>query len=68
MKLNELRKERGYSQADLAEKLNCKQPVISRMEHQDSMNVRSLKEYVEALGGQLKLKAAFNNKEESIEL
>lgn len=68
MKLNELRKERGYSQADLAQKLKCKQPVISRMEHQGSMNIRSLKDYIEALGGELELKASFRGQVESIEL
>lgn len=55
MLLAEIRKEVGFTQEDLAEKLGVKQPTLSRLESQDDMQISTLRRLVAALGGQLEL-------------
>lgn len=57
--LEELRVARGMSQEELAEALNVQQPAVSKLERRDDMRVSTLREVVEALGGELKLVAKF---------
>jgi transcriptional regulator with XRE-family HTH domain len=56
MALAELRQALGVSQTELAERLNVKQPAISRLERWEDMTIGHLSEVVRALGGELKLK------------
>jgi ribosome-binding protein aMBF1 (putative translation factor) len=49
----------GVTQAQLAERLQMKQPNISRMEHVDDLHLSTLVQYVKALGGKLVLEMAF---------
>lgn len=55
MLLAEIRKEAGFTQEDLAEKLGVKQPTLSKLESQDDMQISTLRRLVAALGGQLEL-------------
>lgn len=68
MALNELRQALDLSQAELAERLNIKQPAVSRLENREDMYVSHLREVVEAMGGQLNLTAQFADLEVRIEL
>jgi DNA-binding XRE family transcriptional regulator len=65
--LSELRRERGMTQAELAEALGVSQPAISKLETAASrggvsgseMFLSTLAGYIEALGGRLELHATF---------
>jgi transcriptional regulator with XRE-family HTH domain len=65
--LAELRRERGMTQAELAEALGVSQPAISKLEAAASrgsvsgseMFLSTLAGYIEALGGRLELHATF---------
>ena len=65
--LSELRRERGMTQAELAEALGVSQPAISKLEAAASrgsvsggeMFLSTLAGYIEALGGRLELHATF---------
>lgn len=59
MSLSELRKARGQSQTKLAECMNLAQPNISQIENRPDALVSTLREYVEALGGELEIHARF---------
>lgn len=53
--LRELRQLAGKAQADIASALNIKQPSVSKIEKQADMYLSTLRNYVEAIGGQLEL-------------
>lgn len=59
MSLAELRKARGRSQAKLAELMDLAQPNISQIENRPDALVSTLRQYVEALGGELEIHARF---------
>ena len=59
MTLQELRKVRDHSQETTAEALGLKQAAVSRLEHHDDMRISTLREYVQALGGELECYARF---------
>ena len=59
MPLQELRKARDHSQETTAEALGLKQAAVSRLEHRDDMRISTLREYVQALGGELECYARF---------
>lgn len=59
MPLHELRRTRALTQQELAEKLNVNQPAVSKMEQRSDTNISSLRSYVEAVGGKLKITAEF---------
>lgn len=57
--LEQLRIALGVSQEELARLLDVQQPAISKLERRDDMRVSTLREVIEALGGELKLSAKF---------
>ncbi|MGH2967187.1 MAG: XRE family transcriptional regulator [Solirubrobacterales bacterium] len=59
LKIGELRQQRGVTQTDLATALGVRQPNVSRIERQEDLFVSTLRDYVEALGGELELSAVF---------
>ena len=59
MQLQELRKSRNVTQVDLANTMQVEQASISKLEKREDMYVSTLRAYVKALGGELKLVAAF---------
>jgi len=59
--LHELRKGRGLTQVALAAKLGRSQGAVSELERREDVYLSSLREYVEALGGQLEVVAVFDN-------
>lgn len=59
MPLHELRRARSLTQQDLARSLNVNQPAVSKLEQRADMYVSSLRSYIEAVGGRLKIVAEF---------
>ena len=57
--MHELRRARALTQQDLARSLNVNQPAVSKLEQRTDMYVSSLRSYIEAVGGRLKIVAEF---------
>ena len=57
--LHELRQALKITQKDLANQLNVNQPAVSKLEQRTDMYVSSLRSYIEAAGGRLKIVAEF---------
>jgi DNA-binding XRE family transcriptional regulator len=66
--LGEIREKRELTQNDIAEVLATSQANISRIERQRNLYLSTLAEYVEALGGSLKISAVFEDEEVEIGL
>ena len=66
MPLHELRRARALTQQDLARSLNVNQPAVSKLEQRADMYVSSLRSYIEAVGGRLKIVAEFPDGEVAI--
>jgi hypothetical protein len=60
--LRDLREQAGKTQNDLAELTEMTQAELSRFERRDDRKLSTLRKYVEALGGELEVVAAFGNK------
>ena len=56
----------SFSQEDIAEMLQVTQGYVSKLERQDDMLLSKLYAYVEALGGQVEIRAKFPNQEVQI--
>ncbi len=59
MQLQELRKARHVTQVDVARAMSVEQASVSKLERREDMYVSTLRQYVKALGGELKLVASF---------
>ena len=57
--LRDLRKAQALTQKKVAELLNMPQGGVSRLEKRSDMLLSTLREYVRAMGGELKLVAEF---------
>jgi len=60
--LSEIRKLSGKSQSEIASALGMKQPSLSKLEKQSDMQISTLQKIIEALGGELELRAKFPQK------
>jgi predicted XRE-type DNA-binding protein len=63
MQLQDLRKTRNVTQVEVAKAMSVEQAAISKLERRDDMYVSTLRSYVRALGGELKLVASFPDAE-----
>ena len=61
-----LRRARALTQRDMAKTLKVNQSAVSKLEQRTDMYVSSLRAYVEAAGGQLKIVAEFSEGEIAI--
>ena len=59
MPLHELRRARALTQRDMARMLKVNQPAVSKLEQRADVYVSSLRSYIEAVGGRLKIVAEF---------
>ena len=59
MPLHELRRARALTQRDLAKSLKVNQPAVAKLEKRADVYVSSLRSYIEAVGGRLKIVAEF---------
>ena len=67
MTLQELRQGiTKFSQVDIAEMLQVTQGYVSKLERQDDMLLSNLYAYVEALGGEVEIRAKFPDQEVQI--
>ena len=66
MPLHELRRARELTQRDMAKLLKVNQPAVSKMEQRADVYVSSLRSYIEAVGGKLKIVAEFPEGEVAI--
>ena len=57
--LAELRRALEFTQQQIAASLDTNQSGVSRIEHQTDLFISTLRSYVEAMGGQLELRAIF---------
>lgn len=57
--LAELRQARHFSQEQLAAELHVKQPAIAKIEKKTDMYISTLRRFVEAMGGELEIRAHF---------
>jgi len=63
MPLEEVRKARQMTQAQLGRTLGVNQGEVSKIEHRTDIYLSTLAGYVEALGGKLEIRAVFPNRE-----
>ncbi len=61
--ISKLRKDRDLTQKELADIMEIRQSVISKIEHQDDILVKTLERYIKALGGELEIRAKFPDSE-----
>src|SRR5438093_2821752 len=59
MSLDQLRAARELTQEHLAEILRIKQASVSKMERRTDMYIGTLAKFIEAMGGQLEIRAIF---------
>lgn len=59
MPLQELRAARKLTQEELAKTLNVNQAAVSKLERRTDMYVSTLREFIEAMGGELEITARF---------
>ncbi len=64
--LGEIREKRELTQSDIAAVLETSQANVSRIERQRDLYLSTLANYVEALGGTLKISAVFDDEEVEI--
>jgi transcriptional regulator with XRE-family HTH domain len=57
--LRQLRVARERSQVEMAEKLHIKQAAVSKLERRTDMYLSTLRNFIEAMGGQLEIIARF---------
>ena len=65
--LNQLREARSLTQANLAGILGVNQGSVSKIEKRTDMYVSTLRSFIQAMGGQLQIKAVFPDGEVEIE-
>jgi len=63
LELNELRKAHKLTQEQLAERLGIRQSNVSKLERRADMHVSTLRDVVEAMGGELRVTACFPDAE-----
>jgi predicted transcriptional regulator len=61
--LENLRMHRGVSQVQLAEKLGMGQSALSHLERRDDIHLSTLTEYIDSLGGSLRIDVKFRDGE-----
>lgn len=59
MALQELRKAMAYTQKQMADELNMDQGNVSKLEKRTDLMLSTLRRYIEAMGGSLKIIAEF---------
>jgi transcriptional regulator with XRE-family HTH domain len=64
IRLGELRERLGQKQEELAKKLGVTQSGVSRIEMRKNLRMKTLKRYLEAMGGRLEVRAVFEDSTE----
>ncbi len=66
--LASIRRQRGLTQQQLSERLGISQSDVSKLERRANQRVSTLRAYVEATGGRLRLKAVYSDVEIDVEM
>jgi DNA-binding XRE family transcriptional regulator len=61
--LSELRESLALTQTDVAKDMGIVQSALSKIEHQDDIQISTLSRYIKSLGGNLKIIASFPDRE-----
>jgi transcriptional regulator with XRE-family HTH domain len=61
--LSELRESLGHTQSDVAKNMGVVQSALSKIEHQDDIQISTLSRYIKSLGGSLTIIARFPDQE-----
>ncbi|BBD68369.1 putative transcriptional regulator [Nostoc commune NIES-4072] len=61
--LSELRESLGHTQSDVAKNMGVVQSALSKIEHQDDIQISTLSRYIKSLGGSLTIIARFPEQE-----
>ncbi len=61
--LSELRESLGHTQSDVAKNMGVVQSALSKLEHQDDIQISTLSRYIKSLGGSLTIIACFPDQE-----
>ncbi len=61
--ISQLRKDQELTQKELADILDIRQAAISKLENQEDILIQTLQRYIEALGGELEVRAKFPDRE-----
>jgi DNA-binding XRE family transcriptional regulator len=67
LSLHQVRHARSLTQVNLANTLHVNQGTVSKLEKRTDMYVSTLRSYIEAMGGQLQIRAIFPDGEVQIE-
>jgi transcriptional regulator with XRE-family HTH domain len=59
MELNDLRRARRITQEELAERLGTRQSNVSKLERRTDVRISTLRDVIEAMGGELQIVAHF---------
>jgi transcriptional regulator with XRE-family HTH domain len=59
MKLDDLRRSRSLSQEQIAELLGINQGAVSKIEHRSDLYISTLRRFVHAAGGEIRIIAQF---------
>lgn len=59
--LQELRRAKDLTQSTMADLLETSQSEVSKIEHRTDMYISTLRKYVEAMGGELEIRAVFGD-------
>jgi DNA-binding XRE family transcriptional regulator len=66
LRLHELRSAKGLTQTELGNRLGISQVSVSQLERREDVYLSTLREYIEALGGELEVAAVFNGERSPI--
>ena len=61
--LSELRESLGHTQSDVAKNMGVVQSALSKIEHQDDIQISTLSRYIKSLGGSSTIIARFSDQE-----
>lgn len=61
--LHELRRRKSLSQQELARRLSVGQPAVSKIEHGTDLRLSTIRNYVEAVGGELEIRVRLGDEE-----
>ncbi|MCD6224546.1 MAG: helix-turn-helix transcriptional regulator [Deltaproteobacteria bacterium] len=66
IRLQQVRKSHHITQKELAKSMGLSQSALSEMERRPNITLSALQRYIEALGGQLEIKAVFQEGTEEL--
>lgn len=68
LRLAALREKKGMTQKDVARALSVSQAYVSKIEREEDVYLSTMRRYVEALGGEVRMIAVFDGEEVPVSL